>query len=60
MSEGIRDILEEIVRDNGQLVFDDEYMRCHSCGADALGAASASHDDDCIVKRAERLLVESK
>ena len=56
MTLEVRKILEEIVECNGALAYDSEYMTCRSCGAEALGAVSVRHADDCIVQRASRVL----
>ena len=54
MKPEIRLILETIIADNGEIVYDNEFMTCKSCGAEALGARGLNHKPDCIVERAKR------
>lgn len=51
-----RELAEEIAADNGAMLYDDEYMTCRGCGAEALGPREVSHARDCPVMVAQWLL----
>lgn len=56
MKEELKRLLEDIVKENGTILYDTEYMVCRSCGAEALGTSSLGHKDDCVFTRAKKML----
>jgi hypothetical protein len=56
MNEEIESILEEIIENGGDIVFNTEYMVCQSCGGNGSPAKSTPHDSTCIIQRARKLL----
>jgi hypothetical protein len=54
MSPQIKRILEELVKENGRVTYDSEWMVCRGCKAnEALGSLSIIHELDCIVELAK-------
>ena len=59
MTETMKKICEELVKDNGDLLVNDEYNRCIYCGKgiDATsGVPKIRHTDECIVCLAQQAL----
>jgi hypothetical protein len=60
MNAEVLNILNELVADNGDIVYDDEAMRCRSCGEMAQNppydSISIKHTSECIIVLARNLL----
>ena len=56
MNENIRKILERLVADDADVVFDGEYCECQCCSAKGFTPASVKHEPDCIVTLAKNEL----